>query len=143
MIESNERVRWGDEASGGDVARYGVITRKRVGRGGDLATALDARGAARMFAVRDRHRTISLTATVSDGVTDDDVPEVGDVFHAPVNGRDVAFVCQSCELESFVEDASVLTLTGRTPGFTPPDAPFLRQMRGRPDTNRNTNNKQE
>lgn len=126
MIGSEEKVRWGDgDADGGDATRYGVITRKRVGRGGDLVTGLDRRGAARQFAVRDRHRTISLTATVAEGVTDDDVPEVGDVFHAPVAGREVAFVCQSCELETFVEDASILTLTGRTPGETPANAPWL------------------
>ena len=126
MMGSDEKVRWGDgDADGGDAARYGVITRKRVGRGGDLVTGLDRRGAARQFAVRDRHRTVSLTATVAEGVTDDDVPEVGDVFVAPVAGQEVAFVCQSCELESFVEDASVLTLTGRTPGETPAHAPWL------------------
>ncbi len=126
MIGVDERVRWGDadaEADGGETAtaRYGVITRKRVGRGGDLAMALDRRGAARRFAARDRHRTVSLTATVAEGVTEDDVPEIGDVFRAPVNGVETAFVCQSCELETFVEDASVLTLTGRTVGETPAD----------------------
>ncbi len=126
MIGNEEKVRWGDDGAGPG-PRFGTITGRKTGKGGALVPGFDRRGATRQFAVRDRHRTITLTATVTEEVTDDDIPEVGDTFLAPVNGRELEFVCTDSQLETFKEDASVLTVSGRTLGHTPDDAPFRKQ----------------
>lgn len=126
MIGNEDKVRWGDEGTGPG-PRFGTIVSRRTGKGGTLAPGLDRRGAARQFAVRDRHRTITLTATVTEEVTDDDIPEVGDTFRAPVGGRELEFVCTDSQLETFKEDASVLTVSGRTLGHTPDGTPFRKQ----------------
>lgn len=130
MIGNEEKVRWGDDGAGSR-PRLGTITSKRTGKGGELVRGLDRRGATRQFAVRDRHRTVTLTATVTEDVTDDDIPEVGDAFRAPVGGRELEFVCTDSHLETFKEDASVLTVSGRTLGHTPDGAPFDRQQTNR------------
>ena len=121
MIGEDERIVWG-EADGDKL--FGVITRKKVGNGGTIVQGLDNRGSCRCLAARDRHKSVSITATVGDGVTEDNIPLVGDPFRATVNGRVLTFYCEHSELESFPEDASVLTITGRTLGETPVGQPF-------------------
>ena len=132
MIGNEEKVRWGDDGAGSR-PRFGTIVSRKTGKGGDLVRGFDRRGAARQFAVRDRHRTITLTATVTEDVTDDDIPEVGDAFRAMVGGRELEFVCTDSQLETFREDASVLTVSGRTLGHTPDGTTFNRLQTNRKD----------
>ena len=116
MRDADEKIVWG---MGEDAGTYGVIQRKRVGNGGTVLEGLNRQGSARQIAVRDRHKTVNLTATVTDSVNEDNIPLVGDKFTVPVNGRPTEFRCLSAELEIPVEDAATLTITGRTLGEHP------------------------
>ena len=124
MIGEDERIAWGT-ADGDEL--YGVVTSKKVGNGGSIVQGLDSRGSCRRLAVRDRHKTVSITATVGEDVNEDNIPLVGEFFRAEVNGRELVFSCDHSELESFPEDASVLTITGRTLGETPVGQPFIKK----------------
>ena len=117
MIRDGEKIVWGIEE--GQEPLSGLVTRKRTGNGGSFEMGLDRVGAVRRLAVRDRHKTISITATVTSEVNEYNIPQLGERFMALVNGRMVEFRCTDSDIEEFIEDTAVMHVSGRTLGETP------------------------
>ena len=112
------RVVWGFDGR----THYGSIEEKTVTNDGDYEVFRNRVGEVHEIRVYDKRKSISLTATVTDDVDDEDIPEVGDRFTAPYGRhmRETEFVCTGSSLSSRNEDTATLRLSGRmVPGHTP------------------------
>ena len=108
-LDERRAVRWGTGAS----IILGEVTQIRRGRGGTNVYEQDRRGNDRWTGTRNRHWTVSLTATVDAGIGEDDLPELGETF--TVGGK--TFVTDGAELVESGEDTASVSLTGRTLEF--------------------------
>ena len=112
------RVVWGFDGR----TYYGNIEEKTVTNDGDYEVFRNRKGEVHEIRVYDKRKSISLTATVTDDVDDEDIPEVGDRFTAPYGRhmKEKEFVCTGASISSRNEDTATLRLSGRmVPGFTP------------------------
>ena len=114
--KSKGRVVWGFDGR----TRYGSVEEKTVTNDGDYELFRNRHGEVEEVRVYDKRKSIELTATVTDDVDDEDIPEVGDMFTAPYGRKEKEFVCTGSSLSSRNEDTKVLRLSGRmVPGYTP------------------------
>jgi len=104
-LDPAKSVCWGVDGS-----VVGEVVRKTMTRGGTPVFEPGRDGNVRFVGTRDRHWKANVTCTVPFGVTENDLPEIGAPFR--LSGTD--FVTETAEITETGDDASSVSLTGRT-----------------------------